>query len=182
LNNGDLSSNDFRDAANYAAPAVVSGSKESITWNACWFVCGVKSKTLITTADGHVQVFNEKGIGGGLIGISGSATHGAVWGLETKTPGKYDPLKYSGGATQGNISIPTPLCWDLCGPTGEGYVSDDRKVKGLDGGLSLGPNFSILSGAHTTATQTDNAHGKIPTQLTGGQLLICRLLSMCGAK
>ncbi len=187
ISNSGLEDKDYRDAANYAAPAVADGSKESASFTIGMFATYVKSKTLITTANGEVQVFNEStteaeigdGLsvpeGGGLPGMGVAVTHGNVYGLD-------HALDYSNGATQLNISVPLPVCDFACGPYFEGYVSDDFKVKGVDAGFELGVGPTIIGGAHTDATATDNLGGMIPAQLNEKQLLVCRLMSMCGAR
>lgn len=188
VENGKLTNQDFIDAADVAAPAVASGSKESVSGYISEFVTGVVSNSLITTSDGKTQLFNETGIGGSLPGVGVSVTHGWVYGLETSTPQGDDPRKYTGGATQGNLSIPLPICDFACGPYIEGYKADKgSKVWGIDIGVEFGFGPTIIGGAHTNAQPTDKVFGIIPaeklnTQLTGPQLLGCRLLSMCGAQ
>ncbi|MBV6451187.1 MAG: hypothetical protein MHPDNHAH_01918 [Anaerolineales bacterium] len=188
IQNGGLSDTDFRNAADYAAPAVASGSKESISLSYGAFATWVKSKTLITTSKGEIQIFNESTAttndiphGGGLPGVTLSLTHGAVYNLEKA-------IDYKGSAVQLNAGIPL---LEVGGITGEAYVSDNYKnhkatgkspVWGLDVGPYVGIGPTIISGAHLIAKPTDNANGKIPTQLNGKGLLVCRLLSMCGAR
>jgi RHS repeat-associated protein len=196
INNGGLSEQDFVDAANVVAPAVASGSKESVSVYFSEMVAAVGSVTLITTADGQSQVFNETDIdkngipeGAALPGAGISATHGEVYGLDSVNPEngqtEYNPLNYKGGATQGNISI--PVC-DVCGAYFEGYKADEgSSVWGLDAGIEVGIGPTILAAAHTDAEPATKILGFIPVdslnqKMNGYELLGCRLLSMCGAR
>jgi hypothetical protein len=166
------------DAANVVAPASASGSKESVSFAGGFMATWIYSKTLITTSDGEVQVYNESDVneqgvpeGAALPGVGVAATHGYVNGLESARD-------YEGGAIQGNLSV--PLC-EVCGAYLEAYKADAGPVWGVDIGLEAGLAPTILGAAHTTAKPTDNANGWIPNRLNGPQLLGCRLLSMCGA-
>lgn len=190
--NGGLTDNDFRDAANYAVPAVASGSKESVSVYGSMVATWAGSISLVTTADGQAQVFNERTTvknkvpeAAGLPGVGLSVTHGEVHGL-TEDGLTYDPSLYAGGATQGNVSIPA-FCGGACGPYGEGYLSDDRQVWGLDAGLEFGIGPTILATAHMEAEEAQKVLWVIPVdflnkKLSGKELLGCRLLSMCGAR
>jgi hypothetical protein len=181
LSKGTLSDQDFRDAADFAAPAVASGSKESATFAGGFMATWIWSKTLITTSKGDVQVFDETDVnkngvpeGAALPGAGVSVTHGFVQGLTSA-------IDYKGGATQGNLSIPMPFCDGACGPYVEGYRADDGRVWGGDIGVEAGLAPTILGAAHTNAKPTSNANGLIPKKLSGPQLLGCRIIGMCGA-
>ena len=199
ISNGGLSGKDFRAAADYVAPAVASGSKESVSGFVSEMVTAVGSISLITTADGQSQVFNETDIdkmgipeGGALPGAGLSITHGDVYGLGNTDPKtgevtSYDPKNYAGGATQGNISIPYPYC-DICGGYVEAYKADEgSNVWGIDAGGEVGFGPTILGTAHTNAQVAHKVLWIIPVdflnkKLNGPELLGCRLLSMCGAQ
>ena len=183
----NLTKEDWEGAANYAAPAVASGSKESVTWTVGEFITVVKSTTVITTDEGDIQVFDEsnlnnpKGIpeGVGLPGASASVTHGLVYGLDG------DALNYRGDAVQLTAGIPATLVGGL---TAEAYVSPEFNVGGVDVGVYVGFGPTIISGAKTNADP--NGHGKIssllkqvlPDRVDGFGLFVCRMASMCGAR
>jgi hypothetical protein len=178
ISTGRLEDKDFVDAADAVAPAYASGSKESASFAGGFMATWIYSKSLITTRDGEVQVYNESDVnergvpeGAALPGLGVSVTHGYVQGLESARD-------YEGGAIQGNLSV--PLC-EACGAYLEGYKADVGRVWGVDIGLEAGLAPTILGAAHTTARPTNNANGLIPNRLNGPQLLGCRLLSMCGA-
>lgn len=180
IQNGGLTDSDFGDAANYAVPTIVSASKESLSLSYGVHVAPtVRSISLVTTARGEVQFFHEKTAttnkiphSGGLPGITLSFTHGGIFNLDKAKD-------YKGGAVQLNLSLPI---FDVGGVTGEAYISTGytkthKKVWGIDVGPYIGVGPTIISTAHINAEPIDNTH----FQLNGKGLLICRLLSMCGA-
>lgn len=186
-----ITSDDWEDAADYAAPAIASGSKESVSLSYGAFATAVQSTTLITTDGGDVQVFDETNMntennlgmsipeGGGLPGVTASVTHGLVFGLDG------DALNYSGDAVQMSAGLPAV---EIGGITAEGYISTGLNVGGVDAGLYIGIGPTILSGAKTFADPDGNGFisgalkSILPEDVDGFQLFACRMASMCGAK